>query len=321
MEQLPTPHNNFFQFALSHLPNARNLIQTQLSEAALAELDLESLQLEAGSFIDADLRERFSDLLLSARLAKCETQDSSERALIYFLFEHKSQSDPWTVFQLLSYIVRIWEKRLRDGLDLCPIIPLVVYHGEDAWAAAKSIQELIASPSGLGEYQVDFHFHLLDLSQLKDHEISGYPILQNTLRLLKYSRSRYLVGMLGEIMRLIARSLPENQWQEWGTAIGVYVMSVNKDIDEAEYKQTLKSIFPTQFEPGSLADRLLAKGREEGRQEGRQEGLQEGKLTGKIQLVQDLLGDKVSSDEELNCFDQAALTDLLAELQQRLRDR
>jgi flagellar biosynthesis/type III secretory pathway protein FliH len=122
-------------------------------------------------------------------------------------------------------------------------------------------------------------------------------------------------------MRLIARSLPENQWQEWVTAIGVYVMSVNKDIDEAEYKQTLKSIFPTQFEPGSLADRLLAKGREEGRQEGRQEGLEEGKLTGKIQLVQELLGDKVSSDEDLKLFDQASLADLLAELQQRLRDR
>jgi hypothetical protein len=46
MEQLPTPHNNFFQFALSQLPNARNLIETQLSEAALAELDLESLRLK-----------------------------------------------------------------------------------------------------------------------------------------------------------------------------------------------------------------------------------------------------------------------------------
>jgi hypothetical protein len=42
-------------------------------------------------------------------------------------------------------------------------------------------------------------------------------------------------------------------------------MSVNKDIDSQQYKQTLKSVFPTQFEPGSLADRLLIQGREEGR--------------------------------------------------------
>jgi hypothetical protein len=45
MEQLPTPHNNFFHFALSYLPNARNLLETQLSTAALAELNLESLQI------------------------------------------------------------------------------------------------------------------------------------------------------------------------------------------------------------------------------------------------------------------------------------
>ena len=41
-------------------------------------------------------------------------------------------------------------------------------------------------------------------------------------------------------------------------------MSVNKNIDSNEYKQTLASVFPTQFEPGSLADRLLIQGREEG---------------------------------------------------------
>jgi predicted transposase YdaD len=70
MEQLPTPHNNFFHFALSHLPNARSLIETQLSEAALAELDLETLQVETGSFIDADLTEKFSDLLMSVQLSR-----------------------------------------------------------------------------------------------------------------------------------------------------------------------------------------------------------------------------------------------------------
>ena len=107
MEQLPTPHNNFFRFALSDLPNARSLIETQLSSAALAELDLQTLQLETGSFIDPDLREKFSDLLFSVQLAEerlaQEKQDEVlDEALVYFLFEHKSQTDPLTVLQLLS---------------------------------------------------------------------------------------------------------------------------------------------------------------------------------------------------------------------------
>jgi predicted transposase/invertase (TIGR01784 family) len=313
MEQLPTPHNNFFRFALSHLPNARSLIETQLSPAALAELNLDTLQLETGSFIDADLREKFSDLLMSVRLVGSDAESADDRALVYFLFEHKSQSDPLTVFQLLSYMVRIWEKRLRDGMPLCPIVPLVVYHGERGWTAARSLTELVRSPSGLGEYQVDFRFPLLDLSQLSDDEIAGETVLRNTLRLLKYSRSDHLASILGELLQRIAQALPEGHLPQWIQVIGVYVMSVNKDIDSQQYKQTLKSVFPTQFEPGSLADRLLIQGREEGREEG--------KLTGKIQTLQELLGDAVSTDDELLSRDRETLLTELASLQARLRHR
>ncbi len=329
MEKLPTPHNNFFHFALSHLPTARSLIETQLSSAALAELELNSLQLETGSFIDSDLTEKFSDLLFSVRLASPRTKSPDERALIYILFEHKSQSDPLTVFQLLSYMVRIWEKRLREGLRLCPIVPLVVYHGETGWTAAKSMRELLDAPKGLWEYQVDCRYPLLDLSQLTSGEIAGDPILQSTLRLLKYSRSEQLVGMLEELLLTIAKSIQSNLLPEWLQAIGVYVMTVNKSIDAQEYKERLNSILPVQYEPGSLADRLLTQGREEGREVGREEGreegieegLKKGKLAGKIQMLQELLGESVTTDQELQHDDLETLSNRLADLQQRLRER
>jgi len=182
-EQLTTPHNNLFHFALSQLPNARSLIETQLDEAALSVLDLGNLKLESGSFVDADLREKFSDLLFSAPLAKKEDANGAKETPIYFLFEHKSQSDAFTAFQLLSYLVRIWEKRLREGLELCPIVPLVVYHGESGWSAARSMQELVRGQKELAEYQVDFRFRMMDLSVLKDHEIGVNLILKSTLRM------------------------------------------------------------------------------------------------------------------------------------------
>jgi predicted transposase/invertase (TIGR01784 family) len=125
------------------------LIETQVSAAALAELDLDTLQLEDGSFVDPELREKFSDLLRSVRLAGKRPTENGDQALVYFLFEHKSQSDPLTVLQLLSYIVRIWEKRQREGLPLCPIVPLVVYHGETGWTAARSVAELDPSHRNL----------------------------------------------------------------------------------------------------------------------------------------------------------------------------
>ena len=54
---------------MSHLPNARSLIQTQPDAKAVRALSLNTLRLETSSFIDLDLRERFSDLLFSVDLA------------------------------------------------------------------------------------------------------------------------------------------------------------------------------------------------------------------------------------------------------------
>ena len=134
---------------------------------------------------------------------------------------------------------------------------------------------------------------------------------------LQESRSEPLAETLGELLRLIAQSLPQDRLPEWIQAIRVYIMSVNKNIDSQQYKQTLESVFPTQFEPGSLADRLLIQGREEGREE----GLERGKLAGKIQLIQELLGDKTTPESELNECAIDTLTTKLVDLQKRIRDR
>src|SRR6056297_313829 len=189
--QEPMPQKSNILDACHSIPrrtSARSLIETQLDPKTLKELDLQTLRLETGSFIDADLREKFSDLLFSVDLAN-PTDEKTKQAHVYLLFEHKSQSDPNTVVQLLSYIVRIWEKRLRGGQRICPILPLLVYHGESGWTAARNLADLINGPEALSAYQVKFEFPLLDLNQLADDEIGGEPVLRSSLRLLKYSRS------------------------------------------------------------------------------------------------------------------------------------
>ena len=92
-------------------------------------------------------------------------------------------------------------------------------------------------------------------------------------------------------------------------------MSVNKNIDSQYYKQTLKSVFPTQFEPGSLADRLLIQGREEGREEGRKS------VVTTIQMLEELLGEEITATDRLMKQELDTLTEKVASLQQRLRDR
>ncbi|MBL8812985.1 MAG: hypothetical protein JNM43_22650 [Planctomycetaceae bacterium] len=96
-------------------------------------------------------------------------------------------------------------------------------------------------------------------------------------------------------------------------------MTVNKNIDDEDYKQTLASILPTKFVPGSLADRLLIQGREEGREEGREVGREEGErigeLIGKIQLLEELLGLPGTDKSDLLALNLETLRARVASLQ------
>ena len=112
-----------------------------------------------------------------------------------------------------------------------------------------------------------------------------------------------------QILRSVGDGFPIRQWLD---AIQVYAMSANNDLTSEELKQTLASVFPTQFYPGSIADRLL--------EEGREEGLEKGKLTGKIQVLQELLGDPISTDAELISLGRDALDAKLQALQARVRN-
>ncbi len=321
---LPTPHNNFFQFALSHVELLRSLIETQLPVELVAALNLSSLALIKGSFVDPNLREMHSDLLASTRLTG-PLGEHDEEVLIYFLFEHKSEAEPLTVLQLLAYIVRIWQQRTREGKPLCAIVPLVIYHGSSRWKTARRISDLVRVPKIFDQYLVQFGFRLVDLCELSDEEVSGEPFLQATLRLLKYSRSQELPKRLRPILELLV-SVPQfSSIEVWIQAIGVYIMAVNKTIGASELSAIVQQVFPTQFELGSLADRLLTQGRQEGAQVGRQEGIQtgrqEGVLIGKIQLLEELCGVEQTSGDKLLSLSSDQLELRVAELQTQLRDR
>ncbi len=108
-------------------------------------------------------------------------------------------------------------------------------------------------------------------------------------------------------------------------AIGVLQMISKSPEDLQYYEDRLKFL---RDERGTLlaakqeGEQLgLAKGREEGREVGREEGREEGKLAGKIQTLQELLGETVTSDDELLSRDRETLTTVLTSLQSRLRRR
>jgi predicted transposase/invertase (TIGR01784 family) len=308
--KLPTPHNHLFHYALSHPQAARDLIQTHLPSDLVAAMDLDSLKLQKDTFIDEELRECYSDLLYWVQLAdhdgkRCQGQ-------VYLLLEHKSHSDPMTCFQLLRYIVRIWEQRLRSGQPLCPVFPLVVYHGQEAWSSPLSLEDLVGGPRNLFHYGVRLAYPVLDLGKIPDESLAGEPFLQSILGLLKYSRRRDFEQKLEFLLRCLLEGGTKDLYFEHLNAVVVYITTVSPSISVETLEMTIQKIFQTQIEPGSIADEYI--------QRGRLQGLQEGKIQ-LIQTLQEILGLPASEASTLEHRSLEQLQAITAELRQQIRDR
>jgi flagellar biosynthesis/type III secretory pathway protein FliH len=113
---------------------------------------------------------------------------------------------------------------------------------------------------------------------------------------------------------LLSEILGEPPYRE---ALGVLQMISRSPEDYSYYEDRLKFLRDEE-------DKLFTareEGWHEGRQEGRQEGLEKGKIAGRVQTLQELLGDTVMGDQELEALDLPKLISLAEQLQQRLRNR
>jgi len=94
--------------------------------------------------------------------------------------------------------------------------------------------------------------------------------------------------MLRQVFRSVADQFEGNRVATLLDTIRKYVISVNPAVGENEVQGIFAEFWPVKPEPGSVADQLLTKGRQEGRQEGLQEGRLEGEIKGEIKLIRTL---------------------------------
>jgi hypothetical protein len=150
------------------------------------------------------------------------------------------------------------------------------------------------------------------------------------LHLLKYSRRDEFSDWFEQILRWLLEPSATSFRKEHVDVFLVYVMATSQSIPAEVLSMTLQKVFPTQIEPGSIADQLLKRGRQEGRlegflegrQEGRQEAMQEYEIS-LIQILQESLGVPLESTSSLqSCsLDELRLktADLRSQIQRRLK--
>lgn len=82
------PHDALFKAVFQHPENAVAELEHILPWQLAAAVDWPTLALEPGSYVDARLGDRHSDLLFSAA-----AKASREPVLVCLLFEHQSSND------------------------------------------------------------------------------------------------------------------------------------------------------------------------------------------------------------------------------------
>ncbi len=233
---LTNPHDRFFRYFLGHPERARVFIRHFLPPQVVDHLDLSTLEAVDASFVDTELRSHQGDLLFRTRLR------GGAEAYIYFLFEHKSYPDPWVGWQVLRYMVRIWEGMWRERKGLVPIVPVVVYHGERAWQAPTEFAALLGVPEGMRPHVPDFAYLLYDLNVIEDSRLQVDAMLAAGLLLMKYIRRPELRERLKEVARLMGEVMGAETGIEAVIALLRYLAEAGQYVTEGDVERVVEAL-------------------------------------------------------------------------------
>ncbi|HHT8381210.1 MULTISPECIES: Rpn family recombination-promoting nuclease/putative transposase [Citrobacter] len=271
-----TPHDAIFKTFLNHPATARDFLRLHLPASLQKLCDLNTLQLESGSFIEDDLRAYYSDVLWSLKTREGD-------GYIYTIIEHQSTADTHMAFRLMRYAIAVMHRHLATGHKKLPlVIPMLFYHGTaspypyslcwlDEFDDPKAARQLYTAA-----------FPLIDITVVPDDEIMQHRRMALLELIQKHIRKRDLMGLVEKLAILIIKGHANDSQLK---ALFNYLMQVGDTAHFTEFLHEVAERLPQHKEKlMTIAERLRQEGHlnglQEGHMKGLQEGLQEGLQTG-----------------------------------------
>ncbi len=182
--------DKLFKKALEITEVVRVFLEAHLPEGLLAQIDLDTLELQKNTFIDEAYKATEADVIYSVALR-------GMRGYIFILLEHQSSVDPWLAFRILVYTVRLMEHHRRQyPKEPLPVVyPLVVYNGKRVWHATKDLFKLFGKQEELARKLFCQPFALLDLNRRRYEELKRHPVsglLEFALQFRQYREELFI---------------------------------------------------------------------------------------------------------------------------------
>ena len=149
----------------------RDLVLGFIPDQWLHGLDYDTLEKLPGSYVTDDFRHRADDVVWRVKV-------EGEWVYLYILIEFQSSVDAFMAVRMMVYTGLLYQDLIRRGEVLAgrrlpPVLPIVLYNGDDAWTAAADIAELIPKVPGLvADYLPRLKYLLIDENSYRDEDLA-----------------------------------------------------------------------------------------------------------------------------------------------------
>lgn len=273
MAKVQNSHDQFFKETFKQKEVVKEYILRFLPKSLASQIELSSLVYEDSQYTDEKLQNYFSDIVYSAHLKK-----GKKPIKITLLFEHKSMSVAYPHFQLLRYMLEIWNQEIDQKEKPKLIVPILIFHGPRKWKMQSFGDYFGDLPYGLQEFLPDFKYHLTDLSQIEDSKImEKLGFLSSAFLLMKYIRNNKL------LIQRFTLLFPESPiFQSNQTDLLLVYFLKNTEIGEKQFHSMIEEI-PVHINNKAMTtyDKII--------QTGVKKGLEQGSLNHKIQTCRDMI--------------------------------
>lgn len=268
-------HDQSYKLLFSHKELVENLLRGFIDPPWVDELDFSTLERISGTYVSDDLRERLDDMVWRARW--------KDRDLyIYILLEFQSEPDRLMALRMMVYLglllqdlARWMELGATDRLP--PVLPLVLYDGDQPWTAPRNVGELIAEVPGLDRDPPSLGYLLIDEGRYDAGQLELLDNLAAALFRMELSRGP---EELSRVLESLAGRLPGPEHRE----LREFQTMLEKRVQEWTWEWKRQGLEEGRRE-----------GHEQGRKEGREEGRKEGRKEGEALLLLQQIDSKFGS--------------------------
>ncbi len=136
----------------SHPQMVADLLLGHVHEEWVAELKLDTLERMPDSFVSDSPRDQTDDIIWRVRWGE-------RRLYLYLLIEFQSSVDRFMAVRMLTYVGLLYQhlkrtSRLDPAEPLPPVLPIVLYNGDQAWNAVEGLADMLETEPAPGLYRL-----------------------------------------------------------------------------------------------------------------------------------------------------------------------